>query len=140
MGVINGSTGKRFSFALFAVPESAEQLYTSGDKTLYRMTKANFLTFASSCTDETYERMLQGALVTQNDGGGADVNGTLITYPPRYVGVGIRLSPGYDASVLLSVMVDRRIAFFPDFETGHESDIYFTRYDGGKNIIDTIVY
>ena len=141
MGVTNGSTGKRFSFALFAIPENAVSLYTRDSKTLCRMTKANFLTLAPSCTDETYERMLQGALVTQNDGGGAAVSGTLITYPPRYVGVGIRLSPGYDASVLFDVMGDRRIAFFPDFETGHESDIYFM-FDSSsmKPIIDIIVY
>ncbi len=140
MGVTNGSTGKRFSFSLFAVPENAVSLYTYDSKTLYRMTKANFLTFAPSCTDEMYERMLQGALVTQNDGGGADVSNTLITYPPRYVGVGIRLGPEYDASVLFNVMGDRRIAFFPNFETGHESDIYFMFYGGGKHIIDIIVY
>lgn len=141
MGVTNGSTGKKFDFGLYSAPENAEQLYSYDNKTLCRMTKENFLTFASGCTDEMYERMLQGALVTQNDGGGAAVSGTLITYPPHYVGVGIRLNPGYDASVLFSVMEDRRIAFFPDFETGHESDIYFM-FDGSsmKAIIDIIVY
>lgn len=141
MGVTNGSTGKKFSLNLFAIPENAESLYTHDSKTLCRMTKANFLTLAPVCTDEMYERMLQGALVTQNDGAGAAVSDTLITYPPRYIDVGIRLNPGYDASVLFGVMKDRRIAFFPDFETGHESDIYFM-FDGSsmKSMIDIIVY
>ena len=144
MGVINGSTGKRFSLPLLAIPDNAEQLHTdtNGNKTLCRMTKANFLAFASNCTAEMYERMLQGALVTQNDGNGAAVSSTLITYPPRYVGVGMRIPKEWlNATTLFDVMVDRRIAFFPDFETGHESDIYFMFYgDSTKPIIDIIVY
>ena len=141
MGVINGSTGKIFGFAMYTIPDGVEQLHTSGNKTLCRTTKSKFLNLAPGCTDELYERMLQGALVTQNDGAGAAVSSTLITYPPRYVGDGIRLSPGYDASILLSTMGDRRIAFFPDFATGHERDIYFTFDGSGMNsIIDIIVY
>lgn len=140
MGVTNGSTGDSFSFELYPIPDGVEQLYTSGDKTLFRTTKENFLTFAYGCTDETYERMLQGALVTQNAGSGAAVSSTLITYPPRYVGVGIRLNPGYNASVLFGVMGDRRIAFFPNFETGHESDIYFMFNGSANSMIDIIAY
>ena len=144
MGVINGSTGNNFSFSLGTIPDSAEQLYTdtNSNKTLCRMTKAHFLTLAPGCTDEMYERMLQGALVTQNDGAGTAVSSTLITYPPRYVGVGIRIPQEWlNASTLFNIMDDRRIAFFPAFETGHESDIYFM-FDGSgmKPIIDIIVY
>ena len=137
MGVTNGSTGYHFSFLLNTIPENAEQLYTSESKTLYRMTKANFLDFVPGCTAETYERMLKGALVVQNDGILDAVSSTFITYSPCYVYVGMRLEPGNDAHYLLDAMGDKRIAFFPYFETGHESDIYFS---DGSYIVDIIAY
>lgn len=139
MGVTNGSTGNNFNFTLMSVPENAEQLYTSGDKTLCRMTKANFLTFASSCTDEMYERMFKGALVVQNEGSIDTVSSTFITYSPRHINVGIR-GGEITASVLLDAMGDKRIAFFPGFEAGHRNDIYFSYGVTMGYIIDIIAY
>ena len=125
-------TPKTAEIHIYDIPATAEKLTSNSTGTnLYRMTKANFLAANAGFSQGCYDRILANGLVIQNYGYGADFQNNLAVYAPAFVETGMRYNPdSFTADLLYSRMTEHDImlAFFPNYETGHETDIYFIDY------------